>query len=92
MQTINNIGIFDSGAGGLTVLKSLIEEVGFNHIVYYGDTARPYGNKDTELSAAFRWRLWSFFQILGLIYLWWRVIPLQPMPCMRCRNALKSPL
>ncbi len=67
MQTINNIGIFDSGAGGLTVLKSLIEEVGFNHIVYYGDTARvPYGNKDTETIRRFSLEALEFFSNFGL--------------------------
>ena len=40
-------GVFDSGVGGLTVLKSLIKEKIFEEIVYYGDTARvPYGSKD----------------------------------------------
>jgi glutamate racemase len=41
------IGVFDSGIGGLTVCKSLIEHNLFSEIVYYGDTARvPYGSKD----------------------------------------------
>ncbi len=62
MQTIHNIGIFDSGVGGLTVLKSLIEDVGFQHIVYYGDTARvPYGNKDTETIRRFSLEALEFF-------------------------------
>lgn len=63
MQEINNIGIFDSGVGGLTVLKSLIEEVGFQHIVYYGDTARvPYGNKDTATIRRFSLEALAFFE------------------------------
>lgn len=41
------VGVFDSGIGGLTVVKSLLEEKLFEHIIYYGDTARvPYGGKD----------------------------------------------
>lgn len=41
------IGVFDSGIGGLTVVKSLLEHQLFEEIVYYGDTARvPYGSKD----------------------------------------------
>ena len=40
-------GVFDSGIGGLTVVKSLLEHKLFKEIVYYGDTARvPYGSKD----------------------------------------------
>jgi len=40
-------GVFDSGVGGLSVVKSLLNEKIFEEIVYYGDTARvPYGSKD----------------------------------------------
>jgi len=43
------VGVFDSGAGGLTVAKSLIQNPLFNEIIYYGDTARvPYGTKDSN--------------------------------------------
>lgn len=41
------IGVFDSGIGGLTVVKSLLEHELFEEIIYFGDTARvPYGSKD----------------------------------------------
>jgi glutamate racemase len=40
------IGIFDSGVGGLTVLKALRSQLPEEHFVYLGDTARlPYGTK-----------------------------------------------
>jgi len=43
------IGIFDSGIGGLTVVKELIKELPTFDFVYFGDTARtPYGNKSNE--------------------------------------------
>jgi len=43
----SRVGIFDSGAGGLTVVKSLLGHRLFDEIIYYGDTARvPYGTKD----------------------------------------------
>ena len=43
------IGVFDSGIGGLTVVKSLIHFLPEENIFYVGDTARvPYGNKSTE--------------------------------------------
>jgi glutamate racemase len=40
------IGVFDSGVGGLTVLKALHETMPHENLVYLGDTARlPYGTK-----------------------------------------------
>jgi glutamate racemase len=41
------IGVFDSGIGGLSVVKSMLKHQLFEEIIYYGDTARvPYGTKD----------------------------------------------
>ena len=43
------IGMFDSGVGGLTVMKEILEQLPDVRIVYYGDTARvPYGNRSRE--------------------------------------------
>ncbi len=43
------IGVFDSGIGGLTVLKALLEDVPGVPMVYLGDTARtPYGSKSPD--------------------------------------------
>jgi glutamate racemase len=43
------IGVFDSGVGGLTVLKALLEVIPDADYVYFGDTARlPYGSKSVE--------------------------------------------
>ena len=43
------IGVFDSGIGGLTVVRSLMERLPFENILYFGDTARvPYGVKSVE--------------------------------------------
>jgi hypothetical protein len=40
------IGVFDSGVGGLTVVRSIRKKLPAENIVYFGDTARvPYGNK-----------------------------------------------
>ncbi len=45
----NPIGIFDSGIGGLTVVKEVISLLPRENIVYFGDTARvPYGIKSKE--------------------------------------------
>lgn len=45
------IGVFDSGAGGLTVLAALRQELPHEHYIYFGDTAHiPYGTRsDTEI-------------------------------------------
>lgn len=43
------IGVFDSGVGGLTVVKELIHQLPSEDIIYFGDTARvPYGIKSRE--------------------------------------------
>ena len=43
------IGVFDSGLGGLTVLRSLKETFPNESFIYFGDTARlPYGTKSQE--------------------------------------------
>lgn len=43
------IGIFDSGVGGLTVMRRIHEALPHENICYFGDTARvPYGNKSPE--------------------------------------------
>lgn len=45
----NKIGIFDSGVGGLSVLKQFLKYLPFESYIYLGDTARvPYGNKSSE--------------------------------------------
>ena len=48
---INNapIGVFDSGVGGLTVVKEIMNQIPGETIIYFGDTARlPYGSKSKK--------------------------------------------
>jgi glutamate racemase len=48
------IGVFDSGFGGLTVLRALLPLIPGAHYVYLGDTARlPYGSKSRETIARY---------------------------------------
>jgi glutamate racemase len=48
------VGVFDSGVGGLTVLKALAAELPHERFVYLGDTARlPYGTKSPETVARY---------------------------------------
>ena len=43
------IGVFDSGLGGLTVVKEMIKQLPNEDIVYFGDTGRvPYGTRSVE--------------------------------------------
>lgn len=48
------IGVFDSGVGGLTVVKQVIKALPNENIIYFGDTARvPYGSKTKETVTKF---------------------------------------
>ncbi len=48
------IGIFDSGLGGLTVAKAVMQTLPQEKIIYFGDTARgPYGNRPPEVVAKY---------------------------------------
>jgi glutamate racemase len=48
------IGVFDSGMGGLTVLRALVAKLPNERFVYLGDTARlPYGTKSAETVQAY---------------------------------------
>lgn len=61
------IGVFDSGAGGISVLKSLIHSHNFSEIIYYGDTARvPYGVRSAETIAQYSLEALEFFKTFDL--------------------------
>ncbi len=61
------VGFFDSGIGGLTVLKSCVESCGETLFYYYGDNARaPYGNKSKEELRPFVYRAFDCFQRLSV--------------------------
>src|SRR5271154_3071385 len=54
MQAPPTIGVFDSGFGGLTVLRALLPLIPDAHYIYLGDTARlPYGSKSHETIARY---------------------------------------
>jgi glutamate racemase len=57
----NPLGVFDSGVGGLTVVRSLMERLPFESIHYFGDTARvPYGVKSVETIAHYTTQIAEF--------------------------------
>lgn len=46
MNNNSNIGVFDSGVGGTTVLKEILKVLPHENILYYGDSGNaPYGKK-----------------------------------------------
>ncbi len=57
------VGVFDSGIGGLSVVKSLKEHQLFQEIIYFGDTARvPYGVKDKNTIVRYSLEALEFFK------------------------------
>jgi glutamate racemase len=57
----NPIGVFDSGIGGLTVVKALAEQLPLENIIYFGDTARvPYGVKSAETISRYATQITEF--------------------------------
>ena len=57
------IGVFDSGVGGLTVVRALMERLPNENIVYFGDTARvPYGVKSRNTIEDFSLQIVDFLQ------------------------------
>ena len=62
-QTPNSpIGVFDSGLGGLTVLKSLEKILPNESFIYFGDTAHvPYGTKSAEMVTLYSQHIMDFF-------------------------------
>src|ERR1043165_6422556 len=55
------IGMFDSGVGGLTVLREVMLQLPQESTVYFGDTARvPYGSKSRDVIVRFSLEIGQF--------------------------------
>ncbi len=55
------IGVFDSGVGGLTVVRKIRQVLPFEDVIYFGDTARvPYGNKSPRTVTRFVSEIMAF--------------------------------
>jgi glutamate racemase len=65
------IGLYDSGLGGLSVLKEFLREFGLCHeYIYLGDSARaPYGSKTKEELLNFMREIFDLMQSFGVDYL-----------------------
>lgn len=65
---MTNIGIFDSGLGGLTVLKELIKQKNANYF-YFGDSLRaPYGNRDEKQIIEFSDQIVNYLENFHIDY------------------------
>lgn len=72
MLTNQPIGIFDSGIGGLTVFRSIAEQLPDYDYIYLGDNSRaPYGNRSFNTIHQYTWECvqWLFNQGCPLIIL-----------------------
>ena len=61
------IGVFDSGVGGLTVVKEIMNQIPGETIIYFGDTARlPYGSKSKETVITYTRQIVRFLMSKGV--------------------------
>jgi len=61
------IGVFDSGIGGLTILKEMIELLPNENFIYFGDTARiPYGTRSKETVKRYTFECLDFLVSKGV--------------------------
>jgi len=65
------IGVFDSGVGGLTVMREIMRQIPNEKIIYFGDTARvPYGSKSRDTVTRFSEQIVRFlmtFQVKTIV-------------------------
>lgn len=67
MQSDAPIGVFDSGIGGLTVVRELMRLLPDEDIIYFGDTARvPYGPKSPETVSRYAHEITAFLHGEGV--------------------------
>ena len=63
----NAIGVFDSGLGGLTAVREIVEIMPHENIVYFGDTGRvPYGSKSREAISKYARQDARFLKKMGV--------------------------
>lgn len=61
------IGMFDSGVGGLTVLKEISKQLHNEEVIYLADTARmPYGSKTPNEIVKFNYEIMNFLVLKGV--------------------------
>jgi glutamate racemase len=87
------IGVFDSGIGGLTVVRALRRVLPHERIVYFGDTARvPYGTKSPESIVRFARECFSFLTRHGIKLLVVACNTASALALPQLRGALQLPM
>ena len=67
MSNAAPIGVFDSGMGGLTVMREMISQLPNESIIYFGDTARvPYGPKSPDTVLRYSREITAFLKGEGV--------------------------
>src|SRR5512146_52659 len=87
------IGVFDSGVGGLTVLRELTQRMPGVEYLYFGDTARlPYGSKSADTVARYAIQATHFLEERGIDMLVVACNTATALALPAIRNAAKVPV
>ncbi len=87
------VGVFDSGFGGLTVLRALLSRIPSAHYIYLGDTARlPYGAKSQATIARYAVESARFLEQRGCDYLVIACNTATALALKDIRRAVKMPV
>lgn len=87
------IGVFDSGVGGLTVLKALHRRLPHEDLIYFGDTAHvPYGSKSKDAVTAFSLGIGRYLKARGVKLLVVACNTASALALSVLRRALKIPV
>jgi len=93
MTERTRIGVFDSGVGGLTVLRELVRNVPDASYLYFGDTARlPYGSKSAETVAKYAIEAAHYLEHKGIDLLVVACNTATALALPAIRNAVKVPV
>jgi glutamate racemase len=85
------IGVFDSGIGGLTVVRELVRQLPNESIIYFGDTARvPYGPKSPDTVVRYSREIVDFLKSEGVktIVVACNTATAHALPTLRAENDL----
>ena len=93
MLTSNPIGVFDSGYGGLTVLREMVKSLPQYDYIYLGDNARaPYGPRSFDTVYHYTWQCvqWFFNQGCNLVILACNTASAKALRTIQQNNLAKS--
>ncbi len=87
------IGVFDSGLGGLTVLRAIRRRLPKENLIYFGDTARvPYGPKSRQAVTRYSLEIARFLARRGIKFLVVACNSASAMALPRVKRAMKIPV